>query len=69
MQIDNNKKCYTLAYISYFYNVGVPTEKIPDPGDHELNLKLCRSNVVSDKCRNAYYYLRCLLIEHILPKE
>ena len=43
--------CYTLAYLSYFYNVGVPIEK--KPSDHEYNLKLFRSNVVSVKCRNA----------------
>ena len=29
---------YTLAYLSYLYNVGVPVERKPAPGDHEFNL-------------------------------
>ena len=37
--------CYTLAYFPYLYYVGVPIENKPAPGDHEFNLKLCRSNV------------------------
>ena len=37
--------CYTLAYLSYLYNVEVPIEKNPAPGDHEFNLKFYRSNV------------------------
>ena len=47
--------CYTLAYLSYLYNVGVPIEKKTRPGDLEFNLKICRSNVVSIKCHNAGY--------------
>ena len=39
--------CYTLAYLSYFNNVGVPIEKKPNPGDNQFNFKLCRSNVTT----------------------
>ena len=47
---------YTLPYLSYLYNVGVPIEKKPAPGDHILNSELCRSNVVSIKCRNTFFF-------------
>ena len=47
--------CYALAYLSYLYNVVFSIEKKHASSDYELNLKLYRSNVVSVKCRTAYY--------------
>ena len=34
--------CYRLAFLSYIYNIEVPIQKKPTPGDHEFNLKICR---------------------------
>ena len=45
--------CYALASLSYLCWSSNRKEKKPASGDHELNLKLCWSNVVQIKCHNA----------------
>ena len=42
----------SVPFLSTIYNYEVPIEKKIAPGDYELNLKLCRSNVVSIKYHN-----------------